>query len=277
MNIPAKEIKNIELKKMLEPYMDNINSLSDILNKVIDNNEIPNIKISDIGSILNSFGVQKLKDFQGLANLDVFKNSLKSNNITGIVNAVVEGKIQSGDWRKFLANFTDSMQDNGMKKILSSILNSSMTDEQALKIYQNIQTILKHMPKEELEKIIKVAFEEYTKNPEKFMQALENGQFKSILITRGVAITAAVSPFVWGAINMLITFMVESVFASMQKQAGRLGVMKALEELEDVKFYANMESSSKNNSNNDNTAFNKTPATSNTKSVSDLFNSLIKK
>ncbi len=38
--------------------MDNINSLSDILNKVIDNNEIPNIKISDIGSILNSFGVQ---------------------------------------------------------------------------------------------------------------------------------------------------------------------------------------------------------------------------
>ena len=58
MNIPAKEIKNIELKKMLEPYMDNINSLSDILNKVIDNNEIPNIKISDIGSILNSFGVQ---------------------------------------------------------------------------------------------------------------------------------------------------------------------------------------------------------------------------
>ncbi len=277
MNIPAKEIKNIELKKMLEPYMDNINSLSDILNKVIDNNEIPNIKISDIGSILNSFGVQKLKDFQGLANLDVFKNSLKSNNITGIVNAVVEGKIQSGDWRKFLANFTDSMQDNGMKKILSSILNSSMTDEQALKIYQNIQTILKHMPKEELEKIIKVAFEEYTKNPEKFMQALENGQFKSILITRGVAITAAVSPFVWGAINMLITFMVESVFASMQKQAGRLGVMKALEELEDVKFYANMESSSKNNSNNDNTAFNKTPATSNTKSVNDLFNSLIKK
>ena len=97
MNIPAKEIKNIELKKMLEPYMDNINSLSDILNKVIDNNEIPNIKISDIGSILNSFGVQKLKDFQGLANLDVFKNSLKSNNITGIVNAVVEGKIQSGN------------------------------------------------------------------------------------------------------------------------------------------------------------------------------------
>jgi len=168
--------------------------------------------------------------------LEDFKQDLKSSNISGIANAVVEGKIQSGEWRTLLNQVKEGMPNSPAKMMLDKLINSSMSNEQALKIYQNIQTILKNMPKEELSKIINITLEEFTKNPAKFMQALQNGEFKNILITKGVAAAAIAAPAAWSAVSLLITFIVESIFASMQKQAGRLGVMKALEELEDTRF-----------------------------------------
>jgi len=277
MGVSSEEKIDLDLMKIAEPYLDDVVSVSDVLNKLIKSGDIPNVKISEIASKLSSLNVQGIKGFKGI---DEFKNALKSNNITGIINAVAEGKIKTGEWRKIVSELTEQMQDNGLKKMLNGIIKSSMTDEQALKIFQNIQTILKHMPKEELSKIIDVAIEEFTKNPAKFMQALQNGQFKSVLLTRGLAAGAAAAPVAWGALTMLITYVIESVFASMQKQAGRLGVMKAFEELQDVRFYANMEPSTEETTPNKGKSIQKQNtaqtsfSSSNIKNVNELFNQL---
>ena len=248
------------IKNTMEPIIKNSSSISDIIEKILAEEEIPNIKITEPLSLLDDFG-----SLLGIKNIEQFKQALKSNNITGIANSIAEGKIQSGEWRKLLTEITESLsEDNYAKKAINTIVSSSVTDKQALQIYQNIQTILKHIPKEELAKIINTGIEEFHKNPEKFLQALKSGQLKTIFITKGVAVATVASPIVLGCITTLMTFIVESIFASMQKQAGRLGVMKALEELKDVRFYANMEPTIQNQNNQD------------AKTVNELFNNLVK-
>lgn len=233
---------NVEMDKIADAIKQQIHllvkdctNISDVLKRLLANTDIPNVKISEITDNLNMLNAL------GIKGVEEFKNSLKSNNIPGVANAIVEGKIQSGEWKRLLGQIKEGLPNSPAKTMLDKLINSSISNEQALKIYQNIQTILKNTPKEELSKIINTALEEFGKNPAKFMQALENGELKNILITKGVAVAAVAAPVTWSAVTLVITFIVESIFASMQKQAGRLGVMKALEELEDTKFYADME------------------------------------
>ncbi len=241
MGLSGEEKINLDVKKMIEPYIGNAASPSDVLNKLVKENDIPNIKITNMNSVFGSF----TKEIDGLK--DELNNALKSNNITGVANAVIEGKLQTGEWRKLLSQMEETMPDGALKNALGALSNSSIADEQALKIYQNINTILKNMPKEELSKIMDTAVEEFKKNPDKFIKALQTGQLKAVFLTKGIAITAIATPVAWNALSAIMTFTVVSTFASMQKQAGRLGVMKAFEELEDYKFYANMEAQNSDN------------------------------
>jgi len=71
------------------------------------------------------------------------------------------------------------------------------------------------------------------------MAALQNGSFKQALITNGIVKAGAITTGGWTALSLGLTFALQSAFASTQKKAGRLGVMKALEELKDPAYYAN--------------------------------------
>ncbi len=264
----TKSIK--ELQANIEPMLKGCNSISDITKKILSQAEIPNVKISEMDEYFNALSSIGI-------NMEHFKQGLKSNNISGVANALVQGKIQSGEWRKLLDGIQDGMSESVIKNMIKGLAHSSMTDEQALKIYNNISTILKNVPKKELQKIIDTAMEEFAKNPAKFMQALQSGQLRTIFITKGVATAAVVTPAAWGLISILIAFIIESTFASMQKQAGRLGVMKAIEELQDVRFYADMKSSDKNNESNTTKIESSVSNTINQKSVNEIFNSLRQK
>ena len=52
---------------------------------------------------------------------------------------------------------------------------------------------------------------------------------KTVMVTTGIS---------WAVICVALTFAVQSYFAKLQKEAGRLGVMKAMEELQDDRIYA---------------------------------------
>lgn len=237
-----------EIKAAIKPLIKDCDNISDVIKKLLTQIEIPNIKISEIGDKFKSMGSLGIKTEQ-------IKQDLQTNNAAGTANKFIEEKIQSGDWRTLLSTAKENMPDGFIKIMLDKAVNSSMTNEQAFKIYQNINTILKNMPKEELQKIMDTAFEEFTKNPAKFIQALQSGELKNVFLTKGIAVTAVAAPAIWSALSMILAFTIESVFASMQKQAGRLGVMKALEELEDVRFYADMKP--ENNVKNQTTAENR--------------------
>ena len=230
LNEAAGQSKNLSeaAKKILDKYGDNLPK---------------SVKISNYANIIDIA--------KGKTNTDAiwkFAGTIKSAVNTplkatlGGANAAVKEEIKNGNWRNFGKKLKDVMPNgSGYQRLINNIINSSMTDEQALKIYKNLEIILENIPKEELAKIIKTALDEFSKNPEKFMQAVKNGDLNKAFLTKSAIEVPAVAGSTYTALTILLTFITESIFASMQKQAGRLGVMKALEELKDVEYYANEE------------------------------------
>ena len=70
------------------------------------------------------------------------------------------------------------------------------------------------------------------------MGTLNSKGLREIFVTKKLKVATGIASGTWAALSLLMAYALESAFASMQKKAGRLGVMKGLEELEDVKYYA---------------------------------------
>jgi phosphate starvation-inducible membrane PsiE len=67
-------------------------------------------------------------------------------------------------------------------------------------------------------------------HPEKLFASMKSKTLSNALIVAGIS---------WTAFTTLMTYLLASYFASLQKDAGRLGVMKSIEELNDYRYYAN--------------------------------------
>ena len=61
---------------------------------------------------------------------------------------------------------------------------------------------------------------------------------RKIFMTPALKTAMLATGITWGVICTALTFAVQSYFAKLQKEAGRLGVMKAMEELQDDRIYA---------------------------------------
>ena len=69
------------------------------------------------------------------------------------------------------------------------------------------------------------------------MGILNSKGLREIFVTKKLKVATGIASGTWAALSFLTAYALESAFASMQKKAGRLGVMKGLEELEDVEYY----------------------------------------
>ena len=117
----------------------------------------------------------------------------------------------------------------------------SMDKKTMLDILPKVEKILANLPKEELNKILTTMVKEFQEHPDEFLKLVQSGGISSIFITPGLKkalITAGIS---WTAFSIAITYIVEAWMADMQLKAGRLGVMKAMEALDDPAYYANIE------------------------------------
>jgi len=86
-----------------------------------------------------------------------------------------------------------------------------------------------------LQKALKLAVDE----PEKFIRLMNDPEeAKKIFMTPALKTAMLATGITWGVICTALTFAVQSYFAKLQKEAGRLGVMKAMEELQDDRIYA---------------------------------------
>ena len=108
------------------------------------------------------------------------------------------------------------------------------------KLIKRFEIIEKNFPKEETQKAFKDFLSHALENPEKFAtlmqenpqalaEAFKTPTFKKVAMTLGIG---------YGGLITLLTYLLLSKFASMQKDAGRLGVMKAIEDLQDYRYYA---------------------------------------
>ena len=107
---------------------------------------------------------------------------------------------------------------------------------------ENLEKIGKNIPEEYIKEILDTYSKVMMHNPEKATELLKNiDNLKKIFITKDVKKYGAIAAGTWTSLNFVLTFMLESYLAKLQKEAGRLGVMKAMEELDDPRYYADSE------------------------------------
>lgn len=109
-------------------------------------------------------------------------------------------------------------------------------------ILENLEKTLDNLPQEKLDELINTVKEAISKNPYEVLNLFNNaGKLKDIFVTKGITASIAAAGASWTALNLLVTFTIESYLAKLQKEAGRLGVIKALDELDDPMYYADSE------------------------------------
>lgn len=118
---------------------------------------------------------------------------------------------------------------------------SNMTKDMMLGMIPKVQKVFENLPKEELDKITSKLVEEFNKRPDEMIKLMTSGKLSSIFITPQLRTALAAAGISWAAFTIGITYLAEAIMADMQLKAGRLGVMKAMESLEDPAYYADIE------------------------------------
>lgn len=118
---------------------------------------------------------------------------------------------------------------------------SSMTKDMMLGMIPKVQKVFDNLPKEELDRITSKLVEEFNKRPDEMIKLMTSGKLSSIFITPQLRTALAAAGISWAAFTIGITYLAEAIMADMQLKAGRLGVMKAMESLEDPAYYADIE------------------------------------
>ena len=83
--------------------------------------------------------------------------------------------------------------------------------------------------------------EEFNKNPDEFVKMVRSGQLSSLFMTPELQKTLLALGISIPTITIALTYAVEAWLANLELRAGRLGVMKSLEDLSDNRYYANVE------------------------------------
>jgi hypothetical protein len=116
-----------------------------------------------------------------------------------------------------------------------------LNKENLTKILSNFEKSINNIPKKELENIMNSIVTEFNKNPDEFVKLVSTGKLKSIFMTPELQKTLTALGIAIPTFTLIITYTIESWLADMQMKAGRLGVMKSLEDLDDIRYYANIE------------------------------------
>lgn len=198
--------------KIIGKYLDNVNQ------NIIKGTQKMSAATTDVASEIK---INKADFFEGIKSmLEIFKDSLKD--------------LDPQDFNKAI----DSMK---LPVYLKHAMKES-SPEQVLAIIENFEKIGKNIPQDKLNEILDSYIKMAEKNPQGAAEFLKDPKnLRNIFITKDVAKYGSIAASTWSALTLGLTYALESYLASMQKRAGRLGVMKAMEELDDPRYYANIE------------------------------------
>lgn len=143
---------------------------------------------------------------------------------------------------KALGKMTDDeFADSNYARFFEKLYMPDMTKERLKNILSNVQKVFDNIPKEEVKKIWDKLIEEFNKNPDEFVELVKSGQIMSIFRTPSVNYALAATGVSWLTFSIGVNYAISSWLGEIQLQAGRLGVMKAIEDLDDYRYYANAE------------------------------------
>ena len=146
-----------------------------------------------------------------------------------------------------LKNKIEKMTDAEFQAHADSRHFSSMDKKTMLNVLSNLEKIFDNIPKDELNGIKNALQKELREHPDEFMKALRTGQLPAAFLTDGLIKAAAAAGISWTVLNIALIWSIQSWLADIQLKSGRLGVMKAIESLEDPAYYANIIPDNKTN------------------------------
>ena len=146
-----------------------------------------------------------------------------------------------------LKNKIEKMTDAEFQAHADSRHFSSMDKKTMLNVLANLEKIFDNIPKDELKGIKNALQKELREHPDEFMKALRTGQLPAAFLTDGLIKAAAAAGISWTVLNIALIWSIQSWLADIQLKSGRLGVMKAIESLEDPAYYANIIPDNKTN------------------------------
>lgn len=135
----------------------------------------------------------------------------------------------------------EGMNKEEFEEFAESIHFSSMDKKTMLEILPKVEKIIDNIPKEEAQKIFDVLVKEFNEHPDEFIQFVTSTKVRQMFMTPKLEKALAAAGISWTVFTVAMTYAVEAWMADMQLKAGRLGVMKAMEGLEDPAYYANVE------------------------------------
>ena len=138
-------------------------------------------------------------------------------------------------------DYVNKMNDEEFKDFAEKINFSSMDKKTMLEIIPKVEKILDNIPKEEVQKILDVLVKEFNEHPDEFMKFVTSARVRKMFLTPKLEKALAAAGISWTVFTVIMTYAVEAWMADMQLKAGRLGVMKAMEGLDDPAYYANVE------------------------------------
>lgn len=135
----------------------------------------------------------------------------------------------------------EKMTNDDFAQFAENINFSSMDRKTALEIIPKLEKILNNIPKEEMTAIWNKIVQEFNAHPDEFIKLVKSGKVGKIFMTPGLKKALAAAGISWTVFTLAMTYAIESWLADIKLKAGRLGVMKAMEGLNDPRYYADIE------------------------------------
>lgn len=195
---------------------------------------LADVKIKDISSVFSALKNMSKDDFEAFAR--------GQKSITGFVNTA--NKSESISFKSIISSLKNkysAKSEDEVNEIMDRLNLGSMDKTKFLKILDNLEKMIDNIPTAEIEKIQNTLLTKLKENPDEFIKLVSSGRIASIFVTPMLMKTAAAAGISWIALNVIVTWMIEAWLADMQLKAGRLGVMKAMDALQDPAYYADVE------------------------------------
>lgn len=254
-------------KKTLTTFINSFNKLLNKIDKLPKNlKESPEIKgllklkiniPEELGSLLEDYKTDPKKLKEIINFLKNNENKLSGKNVEISLNELLDlPKVTMRSLKTSLiespSNYIKQLKEQALKttpekfdEIISKIpyLKNmpGMNKESLVRILSNLEAVIDNVPKKELKNIMDSILTEFNKNPDEFVAMMRNGKIKGLLLTPELQNTLTILGIAYPTLTIIITYAIESWLANMKLKAGRLGVMKSLEDLDDNRYYANIE------------------------------------
>ncbi len=231
VNVPFRTSKSPEEQLILNKTMESLKSSF---------KDFPSLmkKSDEILTGLAGNGTSK-SDTAAILSSVIKKADLReSKNISDLFRRIAS-KLPEEEYKKM-----DALMNEFLYSCTTSFEKGKFTKKDLQAALPKIEKLLSNMPKEEFAKVVDTFFELLKNKPDEVMYLIKNEPKKLIncfLKSEAVSKLMTTATLTYAAANIALMYALMSYLAKFEKEAGRYGVMKGIESLDDYTYYANSE------------------------------------